>query len=296
MPHPIARHRSSRTGTTIGPKWDYTNVSIEPSKRPLSNSRGIATRYTTPFERKYTTVLIEPPRKLPPKVESTTKGITSEDHLETKPTASRYQPSTEQVIAASYPEEMSSHSTSSSPQKHTVGPYQPDVEATSARTQSSKQNLYLDVIRIPCDGSPLRISHVPLIKLGDDGVRLDECVALEEWLELFPNMWSLHDKSTFNYYYRKLLGLPSEDPDDPASINYFIYVCYEKEAGLAHNKYLESLSGVKVYGDGFFFKMREDFDVNRGPSFIHMGTESVKDLEDRGDTETTFRKVLKSLR
>ena len=95
---------------------------------------------------------------------------------------------------------------------------------------------------------------------------------------MFPDMSSLPPECNFHYDKRQLLGLRASDIDKLGFANHMIYLCYDKKARLPHNKFLEKLSGVNIYGDGFWFMLHRDFDEHEGPSFIHMTLEVIENL------------------
>ena len=74
-----------------------------------------------------------------------------------------------------------------------------------------------------------------------------------------------------------------------------MYVCFEEKAGVPHNRYLEGLSGVEMFGESFLFKMYRDFDGDGKPIFRDMGAESVRELEGGGLMEGIVRKMLDSM-
>ncbi len=190
--------------------------------------------------------------------------------------------------------------------KRTTSNYKPETKATASKRPSTKMATSIksqrktdaprvDVIRIPYDSSPLLINSFPLIRLGRDGVRAKDCVAGEDWLQHFPNMWALTDKLAFSFEHRHLIGIPAKDLCSSVNENYFMYTCYDGTAGLAQNRYFEKLSQIPMYGDCFLFRTRGDSDEDGRAVFLHMGTDSVRDLESGGLTKTILRQLLDSM-
>ena len=113
---------------------------------------------------------------------------------------------------------------------------------------------------------------------------------------MFPDMSSLPPECNFHYDQRQLLALRVQDVDELGSTNHMIYLCYDEKSGLPHNKFLEKLSGVNIYGDGFWFMLCRDFDLRKGPTFIHMLQEVIENLLRGGMPETILRRLLAILR
>ncbi len=262
MPYPVTGGYPSRTRTTTTPMREYTTVLSEPSRKNHSSTESTRVPNTIILEREYNTVLIEPPNKTHAGPIGMGKRTTSNYKPETKATASK-RPSTKM--------------------------------ATSIKSQRKTDAPRVDVIRIPYDSSPLLINSFPLIRLGRDGVRAKDCVAGEDWLQHFPNMWSLTDKLAFSFKHRHLIGIPAKDLCSSVNENYFMYTCYDGTAGLAQNKYLEKLSKKPMYGDSFLFRTRADSDENGKAIFLHMGSDSVRDLESGGLTKAILRQLLDSM-
>lgn len=142
----------------------------------------------------------------------------------------------------------------------------------------------LQVVRIPYDGSPMKLTTVPLINVGAGGIHKDECEddtckTLEKELEHTLDMNSLNNpKAVFSPAHRHLLiGQPYKSAGHPSwSADYIMYTCLKDEAGLPQNKYLKELTKdlaskgratlmeeIKVYGDAFVFKMKSK---SQGPA------------------------------
>ena len=261
MPPSKGSYPSSRPRTTRIFVEEYETIVIEPTRNE--------------------TIVIEPARKPFPKTKSTTRvsTITLEKGYKTNTAKPPKQPrATDQWTEKS--------GSSKSQTKAPTEPQPPEVKTS------------LDIIQIPCNSSPIRIFTVPLVGIGRGGVPSDDCVPIEQWLLEFPDMRFAQRLHRFHYPDRQLLGLRAPDMEDLGALrktNQLIYVCYDPKAGLPHNGRLEELSGVKVYGDGFWFMMYKDFDVHEGPRFIDMRPEMVEDLESGGVAETVMRRLLAGL-
>ena len=250
--------------------------------RPPSSSQSSRPRTTTTLVREYNTVLIEPPKKLRVKDGPTKMRNTS--ILEPEYNTVLIEPPKKPSTTAQWTK------------KGTTSKKQTKGKATTPTAFQPKNiKSRLDVIRIPCDGPPFRITSLPLIAIGNGGIKPEDCVPGEEWLVQFPNMWSIANEPKFNWHHRRLIGIPAKDLSSSVNETYLMYVCYEETAGVPHNKYLEQLSGFEMYGESFLFKMYTDFDGDGKPIFRDMGPESVKELESGGFMEAIVRKLLNSM-
>ena len=88
-------------------------------------------------------------------------------------------------------------------------------------------------------------------------IDMDYCSASEIYLKRIPYV----PKESFAFIWsrRSLLSLSDKnlkDIDREWHADYMMYVCLDEDAGLARNKYLESVSGLHVYGDAFLFKVK----------------------------------------
>ena len=235
------------------------------------------TSTTTTLVREYETVLIESPKKLRVKDGPTKKRNTTTP--EPKYNTVLIEPPRKPCT------------TGQSTKKSTASKKQTNGKAIPAAVQPKTIKSRLDVIRIPCDGPPFRITSLPLITIEKGGIDPQDCVPGEDWLVQFPNMWSLAHEPRFNWHHRHLIGISPKKLSSAIDETYFMYVCYEQTAGVPHNTYLEHLSGFEMYGESFLFKIRE-FDGDGRPVFRDMGAESVGELEGGGLLETIVRKML----
>ena len=88
-------------------------------------------------------------------------------------------------------------------------------------------------------------------------VAMDYCTASEKFLRRIP--YVPEESFAFIWSRRSLLSVSDKslrDIDQEWHADYMMYVCLDDDAGLARNKYLESISGVFVYGDAFLFKVK----------------------------------------
>lgn len=274
---------------------------------------------TTGLEEDAHIVTIEPPREPPKK--ATAKGqwrkrsTTSKSQPEKKPAASKSQSSRRQLPVASHPAKNPSSAMHSSPKDYVTGKSPLKQKASTARDQPTKSNVTLDThpilgyltisgqpnlspeytaeaLRLPCDGSRVRIVNIPLTEVGGDDKSLKKWLDKEIWLGHFPDMDTLTRSSIFSWDHRQLLSIPADKLGGSFDTKFLIYVCYERKAKLTKNEYLEKLSGVHMYGDSFLFKVHCFKDYGR-PDFLHMGKEDlVEGLEDGGATEQILRKLL----
>ena len=232
--------------------------------------------------REYETVLIAPPKKL---------------HIKDEPTKMRNTiiPEREYNTVLIKPPRKP-RTISQWTKKPTASKKQTKGKATTPATSQPKNiKSSLDVIRITCDGPPFRLTSIPLITIGKGCMDPKDCVAGEDWLVRFPNMWCIADEPGFNWDRRHLIGIPAQELGSAVDETYFMYVWFEETAGVPHNRYLEGLSGFEMFGESFLFKMYRDFDGDGKPIFRDMGSESVRELEGGGLMEVIVRKLLNSM-
>lgn len=156
----------------------------------------------------------------------------------------------------------------------------------------------LKVVRIPCDGSPMKLTTIPLINIGERKMHEDECIDFEKLLEHIPNMKSVDNSKRFSWAYRKLVGIVNNNVGEVSwKADYMMYLCLDKRAGLPHNEELERLVKLgrgpayvmdpfDVYGDAFVFRMepqsKRQFDGPKRAVYTNMDTgfiEGVKGLD-----------------
>ena len=244
---------------------------------PNASRRSPRTHEATTLERERTTVLVERSRKPRSKADSKTRKAKTHG-LECRTVL--IEPPKKPHITVNWNKMLFTKKS------------QPVTKAILAKYPPNKDKFGLDVIRIPCDGSRFQVKSIPLIGIGHDGIRFEDCVAAEDWLKQFPDVQSVADKSNFNWKNRSLIGIPAEDLGSSVNEMYFMYVCYEVKTGLPHNKYLENLSGVQMFGDGYLFKVYKDFDEDGRPIFLDMGSVSAIDLKNGGVTKECVQKLL----
>ncbi|KAF6231583.1 hypothetical protein HO173_010115 [Letharia columbiana] len=309
--------------------------------RLFMRSHTTTTRTSTRPEPEYTTVLTEPPKKPATKGQATKKHTTTKNQFVRKPFASKTQPGTEQLTAASRPTRKPSDVKSPSPKNHTTSKSQPTEKAASgkdkrqnkdttresqpnekaatakdkrpkndntgeeqpatkhppAKTQSTTKQrpdqsqppmkhfpamnqsatqhptinkqptessqTSLKIVRIPRDGSPMRIMEVALSDrppLIFTDARTEE---LEADLVHLPKLWDCVSRHSFRWGFRTLLALLTHTDlrtitqsmhDRMVTPDNFLYTCLEAGSGLRLNGYLSHLCGVRVYGDAFIFR------------------------------------------
>ena len=72
-----------------------------------------------------------------------------------------------------------------------------------------------------------------------------------------------------------------------------MYVCLDEDAGLARNKYLESVSGFHVYGDAFLFKVkRGGLAKPERAEYVNMNDDFGRDWRSFGSANNILRKLL----
>lgn len=287
--------------------------------RRTARSHSSKKHTTTRPEPEYDTVTIEPPKKPAPKFQMTRKHTTSKSQPETKPTSSssKSQPRTQPLSATSHPARKSYNSKSSSSKNHTTGKIQPNGKAATAKDQPIKKDATLNTqptanyptadgqpegnlesfgtgIYLPCNGSR-RPTTIALTKVGHDGVGSDDCIEMEKWLGSFLNLKPIDNKMTFSWEYRQLLGTSVKELGCSVDSVCLLYLCCDRKSKLPSNRYLEDLSEVCVYGDAFMFKVIDNSPADK-LKFLHMGWDSVEDLEKGGDTKVLLKKVLSKLR
>lgn len=170
----------------------------------------------------------------------------------------------------------------------------------------------LKVVRIPCDGSPMKLTTIPLINIGDKKMHENECIDFEKVLEHIPDMKSVVNPKRFSWAYRKLVGIVNNNVGEVSwKADYMMYLCLDERSGLPHNEELERLVRLgrgpaypmdpfDVYGDAFVFRMEpqsKQCDEPKRAKYIHMDrdfVEAVKGLEERYGNWAfaTLRKLL----
>ena len=149
---------------------------------------------------------------------------------------------------------------------------------------------YLEVVRIPCDGSSMFVTAVPLVNIGSRGISMNDCDNFEKELGQILDLRSPKG-SKFSWAHRKLVGLANNDMGtEPWKKDYMMYMCLDERSGLPHNEYLEELVNLgegpstpfvpfKVYGDAFVFRMgstkSKQHGENQRAKHIHMDWDFV---------------------
>ena len=143
----------------------------------------------------------------------------------------------------------------------------------------------LQVLRIPCNGSSMFLTKIPLINIGPGGINNDECNDLEKHLLHIPNVKSLDSFIYFRWDYRRLVGFTKNDVrHEPLNGDYMMYLCTDAGSELPHNDYLEGLVNLDrgpeiptvrfhVYGDAYVFRMESNSkgsDERRPARYVHM--------------------------
>ncbi|KAM0806141.1 hypothetical protein BDR22DRAFT_958592 [Usnea florida] len=133
---------------------------------------------------------------------------------------------------------------------------QPAASEISPSQPLQTSDKKLDVIFIPCSNDyTLSMSQKTLSLVSS--ITMDYCTASEKLLRRIP--YVPKESFAFTWSRRSLLSVSDkslQDIDREWHADYMMYVCLDEDAGLARNKYLESVSGVYVYGDAFLFKLK----------------------------------------
>ena len=238
-----------------------------------------STRNITVTVPEHATVTIEPPQIFNVKGQRTKKRTISVD-----------QPRKKQRTTASYLSESPSAFQSPPPEYSSVNtlpicncqyeprvPLQPTVEA----------------IRLGCDSSPFHKIQIPLIDCRNGDISSKSCTKTEKWLGCFPDM-SLYNSRYFSWDHRHLATIAVQEHNRVECTVYLMYVCGEKESRLPVNKYLESFSTRRLYGDGVLFKIN-DYDKNGSPEFLPMGSELLDGGQVSRSTEFVLKELLTNL-
>ena len=156
---------------------------------------------------------------------------------------------------------------------------------------------HLQVLRIPCNGSSMSLTTIPLINIGPGGINQNECNNLETQLQHIPNVKSLDRPKHFRWAYRNLVAFTKNDVrHEPLNGDYMMYLCLDPDSKLPHNEYLEELVELgrgrldptvpfKVYGDAYVFRMesrKEGSDGGRPAKYVHMDSGFVDSVTSRG--------------
>ena len=73
-----------------------------------------------------------------------------------------------------------------------------------------------------------------------------------------------------------------------------MYVCLEEEPGLPHNRFLEQIAGVEVFGDAFVFKMESKaFEDSGRVVYVDMEENFVQDA--KSESGRLAKRVLRKL-
>ena len=135
----------------------------------------------------------------------------------------------------------------------------------------------LQVVRLPCDGSPMELKKIPLVDIGTGDIEKDDCNDLEKRLEHIPNLKSFASSKHFSWFYRTLVGTVNNDVgEDSWKADYMMYMCLDKRSDLPHNDELERLVKIgrgpahpmvpfDVYGDAFVFRMESKSELDNEP-------------------------------
>ncbi len=292
MSKSAARNHSSTTRTTFGSEPQYDFVLNAPPKESLKQPAA--------------------------KDQWTSERTHSKSHPKQKPAASKFKSPTEELSPANHPARKPSSAKRPSSNDHTTGKSPQKQKAASAKDQPSKSSAPLstdpilgyltideqpnlspansvEALRLPCHDSNVRITNIALTEIGRHDTRLEDCNEGEGWLRRFPKMKDLDNGYTFSWEDRRLLAIDARGLGGSFCTKYMIYVCCKEEVGLALNEDLTKFSGEEYYGDCFLFKIH-CFNEYGDPEFLHMGQESVKDLEKNGATKEILRKLLTPLR
>ena len=131
----------------------------------------------------------------------------------------------------------------------------------------------LQVLRIPCDGSTVRLENISLVDIGPGGIDEKEALKFERDLMHIPNVKSL-DPGIFSWKYRRLHGLPvwqyegeNIHDEDYHDEDYMAYLCMEEKSNLPQNKFVDRFIGVdlrgrnmegtvKIFGDVLVFRAK----------------------------------------
>ena len=142
-----------------------------------------------------------------------------------------------------------------------------------------------EVVKIPCNHAvtnPICLTNISLTDI-DISISTDNGRRLEERLVRVPNL-RLHSlPKTFSWPHRLLTELSGDDLQPFAieeRLEYMMYMCMDKEAGLPLNRYLKTIYGVLVYGDAFIFKVKSDrLGKERGAKYLHFDEFFVRDAK-----------------
>ena len=162
---------------------------------------------------------------------------------------------------------------------------------------------HLEVVRIPCNGSDMDLTTIPLIKIGHGGIRRDECNQFEKALGHIPNLKSFNSSKEFSWTYRKFSGLTNNDiGEEPWKADYMMYLCVDQRSGLPCNEYLKWLVKIGrgplipskpfgVYGDAFVFRMESKSKESDEPNwarYINMDENFIDSATSRRREQGTW--------
>ena len=125
-------------------------------------------------------------------------------------------------------------------------------------------------------------------------IGMDDCSASEKLLKCIP--YVPKESFAFIWSHRSLLSLSVKslkDIDREWHADYMMYVCLDEDTGLARNKYLESVSGLYVYGDAFLFKVkRGGLAKPERAEYVNMNDDFGRGWRSFGCANNILRKLL----
>ena len=151
----------------------------------------------------------------------------------------------------------------------------------------------LDVICIPCNDSYTFSTSRKTMSLASS-IGRDDCSASEKLLKRIPYVPT--ESFAFIWSRRSLLSLSDKslkDIDREWHADYMMYVCLDEDTGLTRNKYLESVSGLYVYGDAFLFKVkRGGLAKLERAEYVNMNDDFGRGWRSFGSANNILRKLL----
>lgn len=169
----------------------------------------------------------------------------------------------------------------------------------------------LEIVHIPCQGSPICSTSIQLIDLGSKGINKDEYSPFEKELGHIPNVQSIGDPTNFSWANRCLIGTSVKTVHEywgkAWQADYMIYLCQEAGAGLPPNEYLNQLleeakktarrtpTISAVYGDAFVFIKEPktiECDESEQAKYKNMHEEFVPGVYTYGFTRALLQVIL----
>lgn len=170
---------------------------------------------------------------------------------------------------------------------------------------STENDDWLEVIWIPGKCKPTDPIFRTQLSLFEVLPTRDNPTELEKRLGRIPNTdsytcgWASRSLVKVEFSRKDLIDLELSikdlgDFDREWQADHMMYVCLEEEPGLPHNRFLEQIAGVEVFGDAFVFKMESKaFEDSGRVVYVDMEENFVQDA--KSESGRLAKRVLRKL-